>query len=188
MKIEERFGIAAAPDSVWAVLRDPEAVARCFPGAEFDQRSEDGTFLGRIKLRLGPTVASFAGKAIIEIDDETRSAVIDASGKDSRGSSRAKAKTTVRLLGEGGTSVVTLHGAIEVNGPLSSFAETGGVYVTRELLKDFAAEVEHQVLANETGTTVERPARGEIPIMAVLFRLLRDAAARLFGRLRRRKA
>jgi uncharacterized protein len=141
LRIEEHFEIDALPDDVWTVLRDPAAVAQCLPGAELTEQTDNETFVGRIRVRFGPTIASFTGQARIVIDDAARSAGIEAAGTDGRGSSRAKVRTTVQLMSEGQRSAVALAGAIEVIGPLSNFAEAGGVYIARELIREFAANV-----------------------------------------------
>lgn len=192
MKIDEQFDINADPDNVWAVLRDPAAVALCFPGAELTDATDDGAFVGRIRVRFGPTVASFAGQAKIAIDDTTHSAVIEAQGKDGRGSSRAKANAVVQLTDADGRSTVTLIGSIDVTGPLGSFTETGGVYVARELMRDFALNVAARVAAagaddcQQADEVAVSSAPAPISAGRVMWQVVKAALAKAVRRLRRR--
>lgn len=187
LRIDARFLIEADPNAVWKVLRDPEMVATCFPGAELDERADDGSYRGHITVRFGPTIASFAGHARIEIDDVARSAAIDASGVDRRGSSRAKAHTVVRLVPDGMSSVVELLGSIDMTGPLAGFAETGGVHVTNELLKSFAHSVEQRIAPVAPGSPERGVKKNEIHAFALLFAVIKGYLAALPKRWHHRK-
>lgn len=179
MRVEHRFAIAAAPDDVWSVLRDPESVAHCFPGAELVDRSEDGSYNGRMTIRFGPTVASFSGRARIDIDDETRSGTIEARGADGRRTTKAVARATVHLQPDGTGSAVEVVSQIDVSGPLSGFAETGGRQVTRELLEDFARRLEARLAAPPQSPP---PPAGELSALKLFARITRRRLRELIGR------
>jgi carbon monoxide dehydrogenase subunit G len=113
-------------------------VAECLPGVEL--KAQDGdTYSGTITVKFGLTLVAFGGQADIKYRHDSESVSIDARGQDFRGSSRATAKVQVNARQEGGATAIDVTGDVDVLGPLAQFARTGGVFVTRQLLKDFAA-------------------------------------------------
>lgn len=63
IRIEEVFEIQAHPDRVWSYLTDPRQVVNCLPGAELTTVENDTTFLGRVKVKVGPIVTAYAGRS-----------------------------------------------------------------------------------------------------------------------------
>src|SRR5918993_2509132 len=96
MELEHEFTVAAPVDRAWATLIDLDKVVPCMPGAALT--SYDGeAFEGTVKVKLGPVSMTFAGKGrFVERDEATRTMVVEASGRDSRGGGTAKA--TVRAV------------------------------------------------------------------------------------------
>lgn len=184
MQIAERFEVDAPASRTWAVLRDPESIAACFPGVEVTERS-DPTYTGRMTVRFGPTVATFTGRAEIQVDEQGRSGTIEARGQDRHGSSRATASATVRLLEDGDTSIVEVTGAIDVAGPLASFAESGGAHLARLMFADFAACVADRARPVDAGDPTPSPV-AEIPsAFRLAWRLVLARIAALRSRWRR---
>ena len=199
MDIAERFEVPAPVDQVWPHLRDIDAVAECFPGAELTGRDDDGAYAGRIAIKFGPTTATFSGVASIAIEDASRAATIDARGKDKRGSSRASALVRVRAVDGGSTTTVEIDGSIDVHGPLGAFASAGGAHITRVLLSDFAASMAARVAAAPPapekgsspaagGPVAPQPAPAPAATAPLkLTSLLRRSVAAWFRRLRNRR-
>lgn len=181
MDIAERFEVDAPVDLAWPHLRDIDAVAACFPGAELT--GEDaGTYAGRIAVKFGPTTATFAGTARITVDDATRTATIAATGKDRRGSSRASAEVTVRAAPRGSRTSVEIDGTIDVTGPLGTFASAGGAHITRVLLSDFAAAMSQRIGVPEPADAGPPPAAAP-PAPLSVTNVLRRSLAAWFRRL-----
>src|SRR5678815_4590366 len=71
-KIEERFEVQAPVERVWKYLIDPQRVVECLPGAELLEQQDERTFLGAIKVKVGPLAMSYKGQAkFTEINEET---------------------------------------------------------------------------------------------------------------------
>jgi carbon monoxide dehydrogenase subunit G len=184
VQIRESFEIAAPVDAVWEILRDPRMVAECFPGAELSEQVDDDSYTGTIVVLFGPTKATFSGRAKIVVVDAERRGTIEASGRDKRGASGATAKVTVDVAGDQQKASVAIVGTIDVAGPLAGFANTGGAYVTRALLSDFASAVE--VRAESATAGREPPTRATpLSVFAVLRRMISDMARAAIRRLRR---
>ncbi|HEY1301053.1 MAG TPA: SRPBCC family protein [Stellaceae bacterium] len=140
ISIKEKVTIAAPPDAVWPLLRDPALVASCIPGAALEQSGDGGAYRGTMRVKFGPTVAIFRGEAKLAYDDEARRCTIDGRGIDGRGASRALASGVVTASG-GETTTIAVDGNFNVTGPLETFANAGGVHLARALLAEFAGNM-----------------------------------------------
>ena len=155
--LREETVIPAPLDRVWPLLRDPELVASCIPGAELTPGGDDGLWRGAIKVKFGPTVAAFKGEAQLDFDDTAHVCKIKGRGIDGRGASRALASGTVTAEGDAETKL-TIDGEFNVTGPLETFANAGGVHVARALLEEFSSN-----LAAKVGAAEAAPAETETP-------------------------
>ena len=134
-RIDESFVIAAPPATVWQALADFPKVAACLPGAELtehDQRSVKG----RLRVKLGPMAASFAGSATVQRDDAAMTGIAKGAGTDSGSRSRTRGELSYRLSPEAGGQRTRVAVTVEydLQGPLAQFSRSG-------LARDFAARV-----------------------------------------------
>jgi carbon monoxide dehydrogenase subunit G len=138
ISISETVTIAAPVAQVWPLLRDPELVASCIPGAALSETGAGGgAYRGTMRVKFGPTVAIFRGEARLAYDDALHRCTIDGRGIDGRGASRALASGVVTASG-GATTTLTVEGNFNVTGPLETFANAGGVHLARAILAEFA--------------------------------------------------
>ena len=87
MKLQHQTEVGAKPDDVWAFLQDTRAVVQCMPGAELVDELGDDQYEGLLRVAIGPLKMNYAGKAsVVERNTEAHRMVIDASGRDKRGS------------------------------------------------------------------------------------------------------
>ena len=134
-------------EEVWPLLRNPEVVASCIPGAELSADSTDDVWRGRIKVKFGPTAAAFRGEAALAFDDEAKRCRINGRGIDQRGASRASSTLEIQAVAAGPFETnLNIDGQFNVTGPLGAFASTGGVHVARILLGEFAANLSARVV------------------------------------------
>lgn len=141
MDITEQTRIAAPLEAVWPLLRDPEAVVACIPGAQLAPDSGDGIWRGSIRVKFGPTAAVFRGEATLAFDDAAHRCSIEGRGIDQRGASRALSSGTIEAAAEGAETLLTVQGSFSVSGPLETFANAGGVHVARALLAEFSSNM-----------------------------------------------
>jgi uncharacterized protein len=91
MQLEHTFTVPVPVDEAFSVLRDIERVAPCMPGATLGEVNGD-RFTGTVKVKVGPITVQYQGAGqFTEVDEETHTATIQASGKESRGAGTAKA-------------------------------------------------------------------------------------------------
>src|SRR6187431_2495353 len=104
-KIEERFEVQAPVERVWKYLIDPARVVHCLPGAELLESQDDHTFLGALKVKVGPLSMSYKGQArFTELNEQAHQVrmVGDAREVGGSGSTKVTMLSTVTQLPGGG--------------------------------------------------------------------------------------
>lgn len=190
--LSEETVIPSPPDVVWPLLSDPALVASCIPGAELSPDSGDGAWRGSIKVKFGPTVATFRGEASLNFDDATMTCTVEGRGIDQRGASRALASGKLTVTGDAETTL-SIQGEFNVTGPLETFANAGGVHVARALLGEFSTNLTNLV-ASQGGELAEpgqdapgepakpQPAQAaELNAFSLLWKTFKSMLSSLFG-------
>jgi carbon monoxide dehydrogenase subunit G len=163
--VSEKTTIPSPLDEVWPLLSDPALVAACIPGATLAPDQSDGVWRGSIRVKFGPTVATFRGEATLDYDHAAHRCTIEGRGIDQRGASRALASGVVAASGTG-TTTLDIDGTFTVTGPLETFANAGGIHVARALLAEFSGNMARMVAerrggaspaAAETASAVQTP-------------------------------
>ncbi|MFD9663909.1 SRPBCC family protein [Rhodococcus sp. NPDC059968] len=154
MKIANEFTVSAPIEQAWEVLSDLEEVAPLLPGAQMTGREGDD-FLGKVKVKVGPVTSEFKGKAAFVVrDPKEHRAVIDARGKDSRGSGNASATITAQLHEAGDRTRVTVDTDMKIVGKLAQFGSGMIQQVSEKLMGQFAESLE----AKLAGGPADQPA------------------------------
>jgi carbon monoxide dehydrogenase subunit G len=162
VQLENTFTVAAPIDEAWKVLLDPERVARCMPGATLDE-AEGDEFKGRVKVKVGPIVVTYQGTAkFVEKDEQAHRAVIDAAGKESRGSGTARATVTTALIERGEQTEVTVVTDLNITGRPAQFGRGVIADVAGKLTDTFATN-----LAGELSGSATNAAAGASPAGSV---------------------
>ena len=154
-KIEERFQVRAPVDRVWRYLTDPRQVVHCLPGAELTGEEGDRTYLGRVKVKVGPVTAAYSGRAqLTEVNDAERVVRIAAEGKESGGAGSAKMRmASFVTAAPDGAAEVRVEAEIDVAGKIVQFGRGMIEAVSKQLFAQFVACVKRQLEASG-----ERPA------------------------------
>ncbi len=140
MNVTEQFTVTRPIESVWALFLDVEELVRCLPGADLTSDNGDGTYNGRVSVKLGPISASFEGTASIESDDDSHSSHVKGRGVDRSGGSQGRVEVDVRLEDvDGAHTAVTIDATVMLAGPIAQFGRTGLVNeVSKRLIDDFS--------------------------------------------------
>ena len=72
ISLREEVTLPSPPGAVWPLLSDPAIVASCIPGAELTKAGDDGKYQGTMRVKFGPTVATFRGEARLAYDHAAR--------------------------------------------------------------------------------------------------------------------
>ncbi|MBB6350535.1 SRPBCC family protein [Nonomuraea muscovyensis] len=170
MRFEHEFTVPVPVEQAWAVLLDVERVAPCLPGASLDT-VEGERFTGRMKVKVGPITVAYRGTAEFEdVDKDTHTLTIKASGKEDRGAGTASATVRARLTPAGGATAVAVETSFNVTGRPAQFgrgvmAEVGGKLIDRFAanLSDLLSEQHppHDEPAGDEPARDERAVRAE---------------------------
>jgi uncharacterized protein len=160
-KIEERFEVQAPVERVWKYMIDPERVVHCLPGAELLEVQDAQSFLGAIKVKVGPLAMSYKGQAkFTEINEATHQVrmVGDAREVGGSGSTKVSMLSTVTALPNGG-SEVTVNADVDLVGKIVQFGRGMIEEVSRQMFRQFSACVKQQLeLVEEAAPAEEKPA------------------------------
>lgn len=149
MKIEHEFTVARPPERVWEFFQNVPSVAECLPGAEMMGQADDGSYDGKLSVKLGPMAASFEGKATVTPDPEAKSAVIEGKGVDRTGGSRGQVKVVYQITPDDGGSKVGVDADVTLSGPVAQFGRTGLVNeMSKRLIGEFVQCLEAKLAAD----------------------------------------
>jgi carbon monoxide dehydrogenase subunit G len=148
MKIQNEIEVAAPPEELFDVLSDVERVAPLLPGATLEGKDGDA-YTGAVKLKIGPITASYRGRLrFVELDEESRRAVMEASAQETNGQGNAQAKITASVSGSDSQSVLNLDTDLEVRGKAAQFGRGVLGNVSQRILDQFARNLESEVLSS----------------------------------------
>ena len=158
MELEHSFTIPVPPEQAWGVLLDVEKVAPCMPGATVD--SVDGDEIkGRIKVKVGPVALTYAGTArFTDKDEQARKVVLEASGKETRGSGTAAATITSTLSDAAGQTRVVVHTTMTVTGRPAQFGRGVMAEVSGRVIEKFATNLAAQLSGGAAAPAASAPA------------------------------
>ena len=139
-RIEEQFQVQAPPDRVWAYLIDPRRVVVCMPGAELAEVVDERTFLGNLKVKVGPvTVAYKARVQLTEVDAGARRVRMVAEGREAGGAGAVKVAMASQITPlAGGGADVAVEADVDLAGRIVQFGRGLIGDVSKQLFRQFA--------------------------------------------------
>jgi uncharacterized protein len=160
-KIEEKFEVQAPVERVWQYLIDPKRVVDCLPGAELLEQKDDQTFLGAIKVKVGPLSMSYKGEAkFTEVNAETHQVRMVGNAREVTGSGSTKVSmlSTVVPLANG-SSEVSVNADVELVGKIVQFGRGMIEEVSRQMFRQFSTCVkQHLEVAEDPPPPTGNPA------------------------------
>jgi carbon monoxide dehydrogenase subunit G len=165
VKIEDSFRVDVPVEQAWKVLLDLERIAPCLPGAQLTEVEGD-EYRGTVKVKVGPITAQYKGVAKIEKADEaSRTVVLQAEGRDTRGQGNASATVTAILVPEGASTTVNIDTDLNITGKVAQFGRGVMADVSSKLLGQFAENLQRDVLtggsASDEAPTEAAPAAAD---------------------------
>jgi carbon monoxide dehydrogenase subunit G len=149
MKLDNEFTVGVPVHQAWEVLTDLELIAPCMPGAQLTGVT-DGVYTGKVKIKVGPVTAEYAGTAqFTEKDEVSHRAVINARGRDSRGNGNATAVISAQLRPDGDSTVVNVTTDLTIAGRIAQFGSGMIKEVSAKLLGQFVQCLEGKLGGDE---------------------------------------
>jgi uncharacterized protein len=162
MELDNLFTVPVPPDQAWDVLLDVERIAPCMPGASVTSVADDAVE-GQVKVKLGPLSLTYKGTAkFLEKNQESRTIVIEASGKETRGAGTASANVQAVLQAgdTDGSTLVAIHTSLNVTGRPAQFGRSLLPEVSGKLIAQFATNLEAMITADGASTETADAAPG----------------------------
>lgn len=151
MEMQGERRIPAPRQVVWERLNDPETLKQCIPGCESVDKVSDTEFTAKVRAKVGPVSARFAGKVTLTDLDPPAGYTISGEGTGGvAGFARGSAKVA---LEEDGADTVMRYGVqAQVGGKLAQIGSRLVDGTARKLADQFfdrfAAAVNPQGDAN----------------------------------------
>lgn len=145
-QLVNEFSVALPIDKAWAILTDVEKIAPCLPGATLEEIDGE-VYSGSVKVKVGPIVASYKGKAsFIEMDKAVHKAVLKAEGRDTKGQGNASATITAELSADGDKTKVKVTTDLAITGRVAQFGRGVLSDVSSKLMGQFVTSLESLII------------------------------------------
>ena len=139
MQLENEFSVPAPVSEVWKTLLDVERIAPCMPGATVE-RVDGDEVAGRVRVKVGPVTASYAGTArFVTKDEAAHRFVLEGSGRETRGTGTASATVEVSMSEQDAVTQVRVVTSLEVTGKQAQFGRGVMADIAAKLTDQFAA-------------------------------------------------
>jgi carbon monoxide dehydrogenase subunit G len=149
MELKNSFTVPVSVDVAWAALMNLEQVAGCIPGAVMESTTGD-EFTGKVRVKLGPVLLTYNGQGrFVERDETAHRAVIEASGKETKGPGAVRARITAALHAADGGTQVQVAQELDVTGKAAQFG--------RGVMEDVSARIFAQFAQRLAEQLAERP-------------------------------
>src|SRR5712691_7263858 len=155
MEMDHSFTVPVPPEQAWDVLLDVERIAPCMPGASV-LSVDDDSIEGQVKVKLGPLSLTYKGTAkFVEKDQANHTIVLDASGKETRGSGTASATVNAVLAAgeEAGTTTASIHTSLNVTGRPAQFGRSLLPEISGKLISQSADNLAALITADSASET-----------------------------------
>ena len=185
VRLRQSFVLEHPLEAVWALMSDPEAVARCMPGARLDGPPQDGKLTGRIEVALGPVSASFAGEGTVTQFPAEHRQVIEGRATDRKGASRVSGSVEYRLSevpeANGAATRVDVVIGYALAGLLAQLGRSG---LARDLAQRLGEAFARNIDARLGGSSAMADPQPRIGALSLILAAMRARLRTLLGALR----
>jgi hypothetical protein len=160
--LHDEFEVPLPVAEAWAALTDIEKITPCLPGIWLLE-VEGEKYQGVVKVKVGPVTVWYEGIAgYLLLDADAHKAVLKAEGGEIRGHGKGTALVTATLSPSARGTNVQVVTALSIDGRLAQFANGVIAAVSRNLMAEFAENLELTVLASPDAATAEPVVETEI--------------------------
>lgn len=152
MKIKGTHTIDAPRQRVYEMLTDPDALARCIPGARKLSLVGENTYELEINAGVGPIRGSYSGTVRLEDlnPPECYRMIVDAKGK----TGFVRGEGSIDLAAEGDGTQVTYSGDVQLGGPVAAVGQRLHLSVSKMMTRQLFGAIEAEAKA-APGETVK---------------------------------
>ncbi|MDH3595819.1 MAG: carbon monoxide dehydrogenase subunit G [Rhodospirillales bacterium] len=136
MQMTGEYRIEAPRETVWAALVDPDVLKRCIPGCEELEQTSESEFTAKVKAKVGPVSAKFAGAVSLSDLNPPESYRISGEGKGGA-AGFAKGGAMVTLAEDGGATMLAYEIDAQVGGKLAQIGQRLIAGTAKKMADDF---------------------------------------------------
>lgn len=192
MEFSNRFHVPASRNEAWAILMDIPRIAPCLPGTTLTEIVDAHMFKGTVSLRLGPMMFAFSGIAtIVDRDDNVCTAIVNASGADTKGRGGAQAIVKFALTPLQHGTDVNVQTSMQLSGSVAQFGRASGIIssVAAQLIAEFERCLAVQLACSTVQGSAPQASPGRslaigLPafVFGAVLRWMRQSIAAIFRR------
>jgi uncharacterized protein len=165
MEIKGEYKIAAPRDKVFAALNDPAILQACIPGCESLEKTSDTEMKAKVRLRIGPVSANFAGKVTLSDIDPPNGYRISGEGQGGV-AGFAKGGAVVTLRDDGGATVLDYNVDAQVGGKIAQVGARLIDGTARKLADEFFGKFAATIGGPAAAAVAGTPSAAETPAAA----------------------
>jgi carbon monoxide dehydrogenase subunit G len=150
MQLAGKHILHAGRQKVWAILMDPNSLAKVVPGISRLEKTGDHSFKSIVEIKLGPVSGSFSGNLLMEDLKEPDSFTLKVQQNSKIGNANAAVKITLIPV-NGGETEIAFDGDVKMSGTLAALGQRVMSGVSNTLTKQFFSSLEKE-LAKTTAT------------------------------------
>lgn len=184
MRLDQSVDVPADVKAVWDLLGDIPAVAGCMPGAQLTGTVDESTYEGAVTVAIGPLAMNYTGTVTIqERDEDARTIVLLASGRDRRGAGTAKAHVTVSLEPADEHTRLRVGSDLQLTGRIAALGR-GVDDVANRLFTEFADRLAARVGTGEsTPVPASAPSDASLRVGSLVWSVVRQRLGNFLVRL-----
>lgn len=165
MQMTGQYRIEAPREAVWEALNDVEVLRACIPGVEEIEKTSDTSFTAKVKAKVGPVSARFAGAVTLSDLDPPRGYTISGEGKGGA-AGFAKGGAKVSLDEDGNGTLLNYDVDAQVGGKLAQIGSRLINGTAKKMADDFFARFAETVGGPAPSAEPETPSAAPEPSAA----------------------
>jgi len=146
VKFEHHVRVQGTPDALWSILGDFPRVARLMPGVESVTRKADGSYLGKMRVKVGPIGLTLDGNVEMDHNSKDGEWHMRAHADDKRvgGAVRAHIDTLVTYPAPG-LADLNVTADVQFMGRLGQLGAPVVKHKADQMIKEFAENLQRAV-------------------------------------------
>ena len=167
VKSDKNFKLNADIDSVWNVLKNPEKVVTCVPGAELTETTDENHLKGKVTIKIGPVIAKFNGNVEVEKREISNyELAMTGKGSDISGKGGAAMSMWLKLNAlETGTDVFCRM-TVSITGRIAQFGARMIEAVNNKMFEQFISNFTNMMEQVNVGESTTGSAKEAEPVKA----------------------